>query len=96
MAPNPHRHVIFVGKPAHPKPTRADIRTLFSAVRTVRSIQTGRWTYLRATAADWLIEMEGHEARAAIAGLTERRQGPCAESDEERPREQRASWRFRR
>jgi RNA recognition motif-containing protein len=59
---------LFVGNLA-PSTREADIRALFSEHGTVRSIHLAADIFTRQCRGFGFVEMEGHEARAAIAAL---------------------------
>jgi len=85
---------IFVGN-LSPETNEGDIRTLFSQFGTVRSLTLAVDVFSRQCKGFGFIEMEGHEARAAIAGLNGKTfKDRALKVNEERPREQRG--RFRR
>lgn len=85
---------IFVGN-LSPETSEGDVRALFSQFGTVRSLTLAVDVFSRQCKGFGFIEMEGHEARAAIAGLNGKtfKDRPL-KVNEERPREQRG--RFRR
>ena len=80
---------IYVGNLA-PDTSEVDVRTLFSQFGTVRSLSLALDVFTRQCRGFGFIEMEGHEARAAIAGLNGKtfKDRPL-KVNEERPREQR-------
>jgi len=55
--------------------TQDSVRTLFSEFGTVRSIELARDIFTGKCKGFAFIEMEGHEARAAIAGLNGKTMG---------------------
>ncbi len=59
---------MFVGNLA-PDTNEEDIRELFSQHGTVRSIQLAKDVFSGKCRGFGFVDMEGHEARAAIAGL---------------------------
>lgn len=59
---------IFVGNIA-PQTTENDIKELFSAYGTVRKLEMPRDIFSGRSRGFALIDMEGHEARAAMAAL---------------------------
>ena len=59
---------LFVGS-LPPTATEASLTTLFSQYGTVRSVDLVKDLFSGACKGFAFIEMEGHEARAAIAGL---------------------------
>lgn len=81
-----------------PPDTREDdIRALFSQHGTVRSIRLASDVFSGKCRGFGFVEMEGHEARAAIAALNGTMfKGKPIKVNEERPREKRGrgrSWR---
>lgn len=86
---------IFVGNLA-PETSEGDIRVLFSQFGTVRSLSLAMDVFTRQCRGFGFIEMEGHEARAAIAGLNGKTfKDRALKVNEERPREQRGHGRRR-
>lgn len=80
---------IFVGN-LSPETNEGDLRTLFSQFGTVRSLSLAMDVFTRQCRGFGFIEMEGHEARAAIAGLNGKTfKDRSIKVNEERPREQR-------
>lgn len=59
---------LFIGR-LPPSTTEASLTTLFSQFGTVRSVELVKDIFSGACRGHGFIEMEGHEARAAIAGL---------------------------
>lgn len=59
---------LFVGS-LPPEATQDSVKALFSEFGTVRSIEVARDVFSGKCKGFAFIEMEGHEARAAIAGL---------------------------
>lgn len=86
---------IFVGNLA-PDTSENDLRTLFSPFGTVRSLDLTVDVFSRQCRGFGFVEMEGHEARAAIAGLNGKtfKDRPL-KVNEERPRDKRSSGRRR-
>lgn len=80
---------IFVGNLA-PDTSETDIRTLFSQYGKVRGLDLTVDVFSRQCRGFGFVEMEGHEARAAIAALNGKtfKDRPL-KVNEERPREQR-------
>jgi RNA recognition motif-containing protein len=62
---------LFVGN-LPPSTSEEDVKTLFSAFGTVRSLKLVMDVFSGQCKGFGFIEMEGHEARAAIAGLNGR------------------------
>jgi RNA recognition motif-containing protein len=62
---------IFVGN-LPPSTSESDIQTLFSEFGKVRSLQVVKDLFSGQCKGFGFVEMEGHEARAAIAGLNGR------------------------
>lgn len=86
---------LFVGN-LSPDTSEAEVRELFSQHGTVRSIRLASDVFTRRCRGFGFIEMEGHEARAAIAALNGVMfKGRPLKVNEERPREKRhgRSWR---
>jgi RNA recognition motif-containing protein len=74
-----------------------DVRELFAAYGTVRSIRVATDIFTGACRGFGFVEMEGHEARAAIAALNGSTfKGHSIKVNEERPRERRPARRSRR
>ncbi|HIG92526.1 MAG TPA: RNA-binding protein [Methylococcaceae bacterium] len=65
---------LFVGSLPHDA-TEESVKTLFAEFGTVRSIEIASDIFSGRTKGFGFIEMEGHEARAAIAGLNGRSVG---------------------
>lgn len=86
---------IFVGNLA--SDTReADVQTLFGQYGKVRSIKLATDIFGGGCKGFGFVEMEGHEARAAIAGLNGKTfKGQSIKVNEERPRDKRAGGRRR-
>ena len=59
---------LFIGNLA-PETKEADIRDLFGEFGTVRSVDLAHDIFTGKNKGFCFVEMEGHEARAAIAGL---------------------------
>ena len=80
---------LYVGN-LSPDASESEVRDLFSQFGTVRSISVAVDVFSRKCRGFGFIEMEGHEARAAIAGLNGKtfKDRPL-KVNEERPREQR-------
>jgi len=80
---------IYVGN-LSPEANEVELRELFSQFGTVRSISVAVDVFSHKCRGFGFIEMEGHEARAAIAGLNGKtfKDRPL-KVNEERPREQR-------
>jgi RNA recognition motif-containing protein len=80
-----------------PNTTEDDIRELFSQHGTVRSIRLASDVFTGKCRGFGFVEMEGHEARAAIAALNGTTfQGKSLRVNEERPQDKRRrgrSWR---
>jgi RNA recognition motif-containing protein len=86
---------IYVGN-LSPETSEADLRTLFSEHGTVRSLELAVDVFSRKCRGFGFIEMEGHEARAAIAALNGKTfKDRSIKVNEERPREQRGHGRRR-
>ncbi|MEK7815716.1 MAG: RNA-binding protein [Pseudomonadota bacterium] len=80
-----------------PETREADLRELFSQHGTVRSIRIMADVFSGQCRGFGFIEMEGHEARAAIAALNGRDfKGRPIKVNEERPRDKTGSARQRR
>ena len=87
---------IFVGNlPAEAR--EEEIRALFAEHGTVRSIRVVSDLFTGACRGMGFVEMEGHEARAAMTALNGRVfKGNALKVNEERPREKRGASRGRR
>ncbi|MHB8455969.1 MAG: RNA recognition motif domain-containing protein [Acidiferrobacterales bacterium] len=86
---------IFVGN-LPPEAREADLRELFSQHGTVRSIKVAVDVFSGNCRGFAFVEMEGHEARAAIAALNGTSfKGKSIKVNEERPREHRGPGRRR-
>ena len=80
-----------------PETREADLRELFSQHGTVRSIRIMADVFSGQCRGFGFIEMEGHEARAAIAALNGRDfKGQPLKVNEERPRDKTGPGRQRR
>lgn len=80
---------LFVGN-LSPDTTEAEVRDLFAQHGTVRSIRLAADVFTRQCRGFGFIEMEGHEARAAIAALDGRSfKGRPLKVNEERARDKR-------
>jgi RNA recognition motif-containing protein len=87
---------IFVGN-LSPETREADLTELFAQHGTVRSIRLASDVFTGACRGFGFIEMEGHEARAAIAALNGTTfKGRPIKVNEERPRDKRSPGRPRR
>ena len=87
---------MFVGN-LSPEIREADLRELFSQHGTVRSIRIMADVFSGQCRGFGFIEMEGHEARAAIAALNGRDfKGRPIKVNEERPRDKHGPGRQRR
>ncbi len=87
---------MFVGN-LSPEIREADLRTLFSQHGTVRSIRIMADVFTGQCRGFGFIEMEGHEARAAIAALNGMEfKGRPIKVNEERPRDKRGAGGARR
>ena len=87
---------IFVGN--LPADTREDeLNELFTAHGTVRSVRIVKDLFTGACRGIGFVEMEGHEARTAMAALHGKPfKGNMLKVNEERPRERRGAGRSRR
>ena len=87
---------MYVGN-LSPDTREDDVRELFSQHGTVRSIRLASDVFTGKCRGFGFVEMEGHEARAAIAALNGAMfKGKPLKVNEERPREKRGrgrSWR---
>lgn len=87
---------LYIGN-LSPDTSEAELRELFAQHGTVRSIRLAADVFTRKCRGFGFIEMEGHEARAAIAALNGTMfKGRPIKVNEERPREKRGhgrSWR---
>jgi RNA recognition motif-containing protein len=82
---------IYIGN-LSPDTREADLRELFAPHGTVRSLRLAADVFTGACRGFGFIEMEGHEARAAIAALNGAMfKGQSLKVNEERPRAGRAS-----
>jgi RNA recognition motif-containing protein len=87
---------IFVGNLAA-ETSEEDLRTLFSPHGTVRSVRLISDLFTGACRGIGFVEMEGHEARTAMAALNGQLfKGKPLKVNEERPREKRGAGRARR
>jgi RNA recognition motif-containing protein len=87
---------IYIGN-LSPDTREADLRELFARHGTVRSIRLVADVFTGTCRGFGFVEMEGHEARAAIAALNGAMfKGQPIKVNEERPRERRTSGRSRR
>jgi RNA recognition motif-containing protein len=78
---------LYVGNLA-PEVSEAEVQELFSQHGKVRSIQVASDIFTRRCRGFGFVEMEGHEARAAIAALNGTMfKGRPIKVNEERPRE---------
>jgi len=79
-----------------PDITEQEFNELFAAYGRVRSIELARDIFSGRCRGFGFVEMEGHEARAAIAGLNGRNlRGNMLRVNEERPRGRRGGGRRR-
>jgi RNA recognition motif-containing protein len=79
-----------------PDTTEQEFTELFAAYGRVRSIELARDIFSGRCRGFGFVEMEGHEARAAIAGLNGRNlRGNTLRVNEERPRGRRGGGRRR-
>jgi RNA recognition motif-containing protein len=86
---------IFVGNLA-PDTREAELRDLFAQHGTVRSLRMVADVFTGACRGIGFVEMEGHEARAAIAALNGKMfKGRPLRVNQERPRDRRSSGRRR-
>ena len=86
---------MFVGH-LSPDTREADLRELFAPYGTVRSIRLTTDVFSGKCRGFGFVEMEGHEARAAMAALNGATfKGQPIKVNEERPREHRARGRRR-
>jgi RNA recognition motif-containing protein len=86
---------IFVGNLA-PDTREAELRDLFAQHGTVRSLRMVADVFTGACRGIGFIEMEGHEARAAMAALNGKMfKGRSLKVNQERPRDRRSSGRRR-
>jgi len=87
---------IFVGN-LSPETREADLRELFAQHGTVRSLRMVSEVFTGACRGIGFVEMEGHEARAAMAALNGKMfMGRALKVNQERPRERRSFGRPRR
>jgi RNA recognition motif-containing protein len=87
---------IYVGNLA-PETREGEVRDLFAAHGTVRSLRLVSDIFTGACRGFGFVEMEGHEARAAIAALNGAMfKGQPIKVNEERARERRPGRRSRR
>jgi len=87
---------IFVGN-LSPETREADLHTLFAQHGTVRSLRMVADVFSGACRGIGFIEMEGHEARAAIGALNGKQfKGRALKVNQERPRERRGAGATRR
>lgn len=78
---------MYVGNLA-PETTETDLKTLFSQHGTVRGIDLARDVFSGRCRGFAFVDMEGHEARAAIAALDGQTfMGKALRVNEERPKE---------
>lgn len=86
---------IFVGNLA-PDTREAELRDLFAQHGTVRSLRMVADVFTGTCRGIGFIEMEGHEARAAMAALNGKMfKGRPLKVNQERPRDRRSSGRRR-
>ncbi len=87
---------MFVGN-LPPDTREAELRELFAQHGTVRSLRMVADVFTGACRGFGFVEMEGHEARAAMAALNGKTfKGRPLKVNQERPRERRSSGRSRR
>jgi RNA recognition motif-containing protein len=87
---------MYVGN-LSPDTREADVRELFAQHGKVRSIRLASDVFTGRCRGFGFVEMEGHEARAAIAALNGMMfKGQQIKVNEERPRDKRAGGRGRR
>lgn len=87
---------IFVGN-LSPDTREAELRELFAQHGTVRSLKMVADVFTGACRGIGFVEMEGHEARAAMAALNGKTfKGRPLKVNQERPRDKRSSGRSRR
>ena len=87
---------IFVGN-LPPETRETDLRELFAQHGTVRSLRMVADVFSGTCRGIGFIEMEGHEARAAIGALNGKLfNGRALKVNQERPRERRGSGHSRR
>lgn len=78
---------LFVGN-LPPATRETDVRSLFAAFGTVRSVDLAHDIFTGKCKGFCFVEMEGHEARAAIAALNGKEfMGKQIKVNEEKPRE---------